>query len=121
MSAGRRTSVQRHIDNPNIHNRDGRAMPPAGYSFRLRTGIYQRRQVPRVTSPESTDPDNLMIKIEREVESLVVREIAKKIFSSIPKEDFFYNNLESLARCYINSKKSKGLAREVFKLLDYQL
>jgi hypothetical protein len=114
MSSGRRTSVQRHIDNPNIHNGGSRAVPLADYSVRLRTGIYQRRS-PQMTSSESTDLDDLMIKIEKEVENQLIREIAGRIFSRLPNDDFRYNKLESLARGYIDNKMSKGLVRELFK------
>lgn len=118
MSFGRRTSVQRHIDNPNIHNGDSRAVPLADYSVRRTAGIYQRR-APQVTSSEST-LDDLMIKIEKEVENQLIREIARRIFSRLPNDDFRYNKLESLARDYIDNKMSKGLVRELFKSPGWQ-
>ena len=83
MSAGRKTSVQRHIDNPNIHNGDGRAMPFAEHSSALEGRVYRSRPAPRITSSGPTDAENLLIRIEKEVENEIVREVARRIFKSI--------------------------------------
>jgi hypothetical protein len=52
MSAGRRTSVQRHIDNPNIHNGNGRAVPLAQHRNARGWSIDRSRTVPQITSSE---------------------------------------------------------------------
>jgi hypothetical protein len=113
MSAGRRSSVQRHIDNANIHNGDGRAVLLAG-SVRRRIRIYQ---APPVTSSDFTGPNDLVIKIEKELENQIVREIARRIFRSIPIDDFRYDLLESQARSHIYRKTTKGLLGELLNLL----
>ena len=112
MSSSRRTSIQRHIDNQNIHNGIGQSVPFVEYSVGRRQGKYGPQQAPSF-SPSRTPTGNSMVnKIEKEVENEIIKEIAKRIFNSYPKNDPFYLSLESVARKYIDSKMSKGLLRE---------
>jgi hypothetical protein len=112
MSAGRRTSVQRHIDNPNIHNGHGVAVPFAEYS----TGSSYRHHAPRPAAQDATavpaEAKPLIIRVEKEVENEIVKEVARRIFQSIPKDDSRFTELENLSKVYIFNKSSKGLARE---------
>jgi len=118
MSAGRRTSVQRHIDNPNIHNREGVAVSFTEYSTRLGTHDYSPRQATQEASPLPAEAKSLVIRVEKEVENEIVKEVAKRLFQSIPRDDPRFTTLESLSRAYIGNKSSKGIARELSKLFD---
>jgi hypothetical protein len=116
MSAGRRTSVQRHIDNPNIHNGNGRAVPLALHRYGLGRSIDRSRTGPKITSLGSSDPESMAIRIEKEVENEIVREVARRIFNSVPKNDDSFKMLEFFARRHISRKTMKGLVNEYLKL-----
>jgi hypothetical protein len=117
MSAGRKTSVQRHIDNPNIHNGGGRVEPYAGSSNGSENRKHPSRKVFQGMSSRPSD-ENLVVRIEKEVENEIVREIAKKIFQSVSHEHLWFRQMESLARGYIEKKMSIGLLREFVKFRD---
>jgi hypothetical protein len=117
MSAGRRTSVQRHIDNPNIHNGNGRAVPFAGHRSRQGSSIGMSRTSSQISSSGPSDPENLIIRIEKEVENEIVREIARRIFNRLPKDDYGFEILESQARAHIFGKSTTGLLKEYLKSL----
>lgn len=118
MSAGRKTSVIRHIDNPNIHNGDGRAVPFGTYRAVAVNRTNQSQPPSRISSIAYDGTGDLRVRIEKEVENLIVKEVAKKIFESLPSNDPTFTNLEILARGYIESKNSKGLLREIAKFRD---
>lgn len=116
MSAGRRTSVQRHIDNPNIHNGNGRAVPLAQHRKAQGWSIDRSRTVPQITSSERFDPESMAVRVEKEVENEIVREVARRIFNSVPKDETSYKMLEILASKRIFRRTTKGLAKEFLKL-----
>ena len=116
MSAGRKTSVQRHIDNPNIHDGDGRVEPYAGSSNGSENRKHPSHNV--FQSMSSPSDENLLVRIEKEVENEIVREVAKNIFKGVSHEHLGVRQLESLARVYIGNKMSKGLLREFVKFSD---
>lgn len=109
MSAGRRTSVQRHIDNPNIHNGNGRAVPLAQHRNAQGWSIDRSQTVPQITSSKRSDPESMAVRVEKEVENEIVREVARRIYTS-------YKMLEILARKQIFRRTTKGLVKEFLKL-----
>ncbi len=115
MSAGRKTSVTRHIDNPNIHNGYGRAVPLETYRALSEYRTSQYKPPSRISSSPHYGSGDLRVRIEKEVENLIVKEVAKKIFDSVPKDDPHFINLEILARGHIGDKTSKGILREFIK------
>ena len=117
MSAGRRTSVQRHIDNPNIHNGNGRAVPFAGHRSGQGSSIGMSRTASQISSSGPSNPENLIIRIEKEVENEIVREIARRIFNGLPKDDYRFEILESQARAHISGKSTTGLLKEYLRSL----
>lgn len=104
--------MQRHIDNPNIHDGHGVAVPFAEYS----TGLSYRHHSPRPAAQDATagpaEAKPLIIRVEKEIENEIVKEVARRIFQSIPIDDSRFTTLENLSRVYIFNKSSKGLARE---------
>ena len=116
MSAGRRTSVQRHIDNPNIHNGNGRAVPLAQHRSAQGWSIDRSQTVPQITSSERSDLERMADRVEKEVENEIVREVARRIFNSVPKDETRYKMLEILASKQIFRRTTKGLAKEFLKL-----
>jgi hypothetical protein len=115
MSAGRKTSVTRHIDNPNIHYGDGRALPYGSNRAESEARTNQSRPRHRITSFGHDGTSDFRPLIQKEVENLIVKEIAKRIFESMPKDDSRFYKLENLARQYIGGKKSEELFREFAK------
>jgi hypothetical protein len=59
-----------------------------------------------------------MIRIQKEVENLMIKAVAKRIFDSLPEDHPDFKNLEILARGYIIDKSTKGLLRELAKFRD---
>jgi len=116
MSAGRRTSVQRHIDNPNIHNGNGRAVPFAGHRSGQGRSTGMSRTASQITSSGPSNPENMSIRIEKEVENEIVREIARRIFNDVPKDDYRFKTLESEARAHISAKSTIGYLKEFLRL-----
>jgi len=116
MSAGRRTSVQRHIDNPNIHNGNGRAVPFAGHRSGQGRSTGMSRTASQITSSGPSHPENMSIRIEKEVENEIVREIARRIFNDVPKDDYRFETLESEARAHISAKSTIGYLKEFLRL-----
>jgi len=79
MSSSRRSSVLRHIDNGNIHNGIGQAVPFVEYSVGRRRGIYRPQQVPRFKSSMRPLLVRLVDKITLELENEIAKEVAKRI------------------------------------------
>ena len=105
--------MQRHIDNPNIHNGDGLVVPYAGSWNGPENRKHPYRKVSEGMSSRTSDAENLLVRIEKEVENEIVREVAKRIFNSVSIEHLGFRHIESLARSYIGNKMSKGLLREI--------
>ena len=116
MSAGRRTSVQRHIDNPNIHNRSGRAVPFPGHRTGPGRSTGMSQTASQITSSGASYPGYMIVRIEKEVENEIVREIARRIFNDVPKDDSRFQSLESQARAHIFGKSSIGYLKEFLRL-----
>jgi len=109
MSSARRTSVQRHIDNVNIHGGGARAIPFTEYSAGITSGKYRIGQKPRFASSDRPLLIRLIRKISLEMENEIAKEIAKRICKTLG--DSFYNSVESIARMDVMSKQY----REVFR------
>lgn len=111
MSAGRKTSVTRHIDNPNIHGGDGRPVRYGSKRAESENRPRQYRPLHRMVSSDNYGTGDLRLRIEKEVENLIVKEVAKRIFESLPKNDPKFTNLEIFARGYIFENTSNELFR----------
>lgn len=118
MSAGRKTSIDRHIKNPNIHGGDGRAVPYGTNRSSSENRTRFIRRPPQVRSSPNNGTGDIRIRIQKEVENLMIQAVAKRIFDSLHKDDPDFKNLEILARGYIIDKSSKGLLRELAKFSD---
>lgn len=97
MSAGRKFSVQRHINNQNIHNGSGQVVSYLEYSLGIKEGKYRSQKIPPFTRHENSFFDRPIDKIIVEVENQIVREIAKRIYNKLTQYDEFFNKLESVA------------------------
>ena len=112
MGSSRRTSVQRHIDNPHIHGGGARAVPFTEYSAGITSGKYKVGRRPSFVSPDQHYLlRRLLNKISVEFENEIAREIARRIFKNTFDESLF-NNLEKIARNHIWSKQFKETFRE---------
>ena len=96
MSSPRRTSVQRHIDNPNIHGGGARAIPFAEYSAGIRWGNYKVGRKPLFASSEQPILLRLVKKISVEYENEIAKEVAKRMCNTL--DESVYNNLEAATR-----------------------
>lgn len=106
MSSGRKFSVKRHIDNYNIHGGDGQVVSFVEYTLGRREGKYQLQE-PLRQNPRYTDSiflDRSYVEIRREVENLIVKEIARRIYQKMSEELKSFNSLETLAMAYIIKK-----------------
>jgi hypothetical protein len=83
MSSTRRFSVQRHIDNYNIHNGLGQVVPFVEYSVGRREGKYQPQRVPQFTRSKAPFLDKIVDKIATEVENHIAKDIAKRIYDGL--------------------------------------
>ena len=96
MSSSRRTSVQRHNDNPNIHGGGARAIPFAEYSAGIRWGNYKVGRKPVFASSEQPILLRLVKKISVEYENEIAKEVAKRICKTL--DESIYNKVEDVAR-----------------------
>jgi hypothetical protein len=109
VAFSRRFSVQRHIDNYNIHNGLGQAVPYAEYSRGIREGKYRPQKVPQFTWSESSFFDRGYNKIIAEVENQIVREIAKRIFDRVSANQSFLNDIEKIVSDSLVSKNLRDI------------
>ena len=86
MSSARRTSVVRHIYNPNIHGGQGKVLPFTEYVAGRRDGTYHVGQKPQFASSEQPLLIRLIPKIRLEMENEIAKEVAKRICSHIINE-----------------------------------
>lgn len=92
MSAGRKFSVQRHINNPNIHNGFGQVVSYLKYSVGIKEDIYRPQEIPQFRRAEHPYLD----KIEAEVQNQIVREIAMRIYNRFPGKEAFLKEFETV-------------------------
>ena len=104
MSSSRRSSVQRHIDNYNIHNGLSQVVPFVEYSIGIRTGKYRPQKVPQFTQDKAPFLDRALDKIAVEVEDQIVREISRRIYIRMSTNEAALNNFEALAMANIIRK-----------------
>jgi hypothetical protein len=109
VTFSRRFSVQRHIDNYNIHNGLGQAVPYAEYSMGIREGKYGPQKVPQFTRSDSSFFDRGYNKIVAEVENQIVREIAKRICNRLSTNKSFLNDIEKFASNSLATKNLKDI------------
>jgi hypothetical protein len=100
MSAGRKFSVQRHINNPNIHNGIGQVVSYLEYSVGIKEDIYRPQKITPFRRTETPYLD----KIESEVQNQTVREIAKRIYNRLPGKEPFLNEFETVVSNYLAKK-----------------
>ncbi|HKQ21364.1 MAG TPA: hypothetical protein VJS91_04950 [Nitrososphaeraceae archaeon] len=96
MTSSRRSSVQRHIDNYNIHNGLGQVVPYVQYSMGIRAGKYLPQNAPPFTRSKASFFDRGYDKIVTEVENQIVREVAKRIYNGLSGKEAFFNELEKM-------------------------
>lgn len=92
----RRSSAQRHIDNYNIHQGLGQAVPYTEYSMGLRQGKYWPQSIPRFTRSGDSFLEGSFYKITAEVEKNIIRDIANRVYISIANKEenqAIFNNL----------------------------
>ena len=77
MYSGRRYCVQRHIDNPNIHEGKANAIPFVEYLVGRKEGLYPPKGKPSFGSKKRTIVD----KTEDEIENLYARRAEKQHYS----------------------------------------
>ena len=109
MSSPRRFSVQRHIDNYNIHNGLGQVVPFVEYSVGRREGKYQTQKIPQFTRSKAPFFDKIHDKIVAEVENQIVKEIAKRIYDDLSrnkKNQTLFDNLKTVGAANIIHKAS---------------
>jgi hypothetical protein len=105
MSSARRFSVQRHIDNYNIHNGLGQVVPFVEYSVGRREGKYQPQKVPQFTRSKAPFLDKILDKIAAEVENQIAKNIAKRIYDRLlSTSQIQFDHLETLATSNIIHK-----------------
>jgi hypothetical protein len=102
MSAGRKFSVQRHINNHNIHNGFGQVVSYLEYLMGLKEGKFRPQKIP----PSRRAETPYLAKIEAEVQNQLVREIAKRIYNQFPGKESFLNEFEKVV---INHLAEKNL------------
>lgn len=100
MSAGRKFSVQRHINNHNIHNGIGQVVSCLEYSM----GVKQGKYWPQEIRPSRRAEDPYLDKIETEVQNQIVREIPKRIYNRLPRRESFLNEFETVVSNYFAKK-----------------
>ena len=113
MSSSRRSSVQRHIDNYNIHNGLGQVVSYLEYSIGIKEGVYLPQDRPEFTRSEM--PPYLKM-IETEVENQIVREIGQRIYKKITLHKQFFDNFEKIATDRLISK----FGNDILKSLNLQ-
>jgi hypothetical protein len=104
MSSGRKSSVIRHIKNYNIHNGVGQVISYVDYSL----GRLERRYEPQEQfghiEPQEHTFKNMRAKIIQEVENLIVKEIARRFYDELSKNQKMLNNIEATLKPFIAQK-----------------
>jgi hypothetical protein len=95
MSSARRTSVQRHIDNPNIHGGGATVIPFTEYTAGIRGGKYRAGLKPIFGASDQPLLSRLVKKISIEFENEIAKKVAIRICRKISETD--YNIVEALA------------------------
>jgi hypothetical protein len=115
MSSPRRFSVQRHIDNYNIHNGLGQVVPFVEYSVGRREGKYQPQKVPQFTRSKAPFLDKIFDKIEAEVEDRIAKDIAKRIYDdlSTTRQTLFENLMTAATAIIIHKDFSRNFKASI--------
>jgi hypothetical protein len=92
MSAGRKFSVERHINNINIHNGIGQVVSYLEYSIGIKQGKYWPQEIPSFRRAETP----YLKKIEEEVQNQIIREIANRIYNRLSDKESFLNQIETI-------------------------
>jgi hypothetical protein len=105
MSSARRTSVQRHIDNPNIHGGRAGAIPFAEYSAGIRWGHYKVGRKPSFGSSEEAILLRIVKKTVVEFENEIAKQVAKRLCKTV--DETYYHTVEVAARKRVWLKQYK--------------
>lgn len=114
MSSARRTSVQRHIDNPNIHDCDAKVIPFTEYTAGIRGGKYRTGVKPTFGVSGQTLPLRLVKKITVEFENEIAKVVAKRICRKIVNEAY-YKDAETLTMSSLFFRQFEETFREILK------
>jgi hypothetical protein len=112
MTSSRRSSVQRHIDNYNIHNGMGQIVTYVEYSMGIREGKYRPQNAPTFTRAKVSFFDRAQDKIEVELENQIVSEIASRIYKKLATNTAIFDNLEWVATRILIKKNFYRLFKE---------
>jgi hypothetical protein len=105
MSSGRKFSVDRHINNYNFHKGAGEVIPFVQYAIGIKDRRYQGGRESAISSPRSRKfHDRIFAKISIELEQLVAKEIAAKIYHERFENKTELENIKVLAVEYILRK-----------------
>jgi len=114
MSSARRTSIERHIDNPNIHGGAATVIPFTEYTAGIRVGKYRTGLKPKFGAYGQPLPVRLIKKIGVEFENEIAKEVARRICRKIVTEEY-YNSAETLAMSSLFFRQFNETFKEIFK------
>ena len=112
MSSSRKYSIIRHIENYNINNGEGKAIPYVEYIVGRREGKYQSKQAPSFSRSPSDFFQRTLDKIAQEFENQIAKETAKRVYNDISKNQAnqtLLNELMRVANVYITNKILRNL------------
>jgi hypothetical protein len=95
MSSGRKSSVMRHIKNYNIHKGLGQVISFVEYSVGRSEGKYRPQLEYESIKPQVHFLKNMSDKTLQELENLIVKEIAKRFYERMSKDQTMLDNIEA--------------------------
>lgn len=105
MSSGRKWSVQRHLENYNFHSGKGSVITFVQYAVGIREGKNHEHQTSELSPAKSHRFfDEILTKISMELERLIAKDVASKIFQDMSKDQTQLKHLQKLAEAYIVNK-----------------
>jgi hypothetical protein len=100
MYSGRRSSVQRHIDNPNIHNGNSGAIPFTEYLVGRRQGSYPPGNRP------SFGQKTIEEKVDAEIANLFAKRVAESCLPVSNDQAYVPHELRAITRSKIRERES---------------
>jgi hypothetical protein len=94
MYSGRRSSVERHIKNPKIHNGNATAIPFTEYLLGRREGIYPPANRPSFGQKSKTFEE----KVDEEIEILVAKRVAESCLMPANDKTYLPHVIKAMTR-----------------------